>query len=77
MKQGYTAWSTDQAGVITILTNVRKSIGLNFNEVLLDFLVFLYLFASDDRLCGPVVRVPGYRSRGLGRIPGATTCSEK
>jgi hypothetical protein len=25
-----------------------------------------------DRLCGLVVRVPGYRSRGLGSIPGAT-----
>jgi hypothetical protein len=23
-----------------------------------------------DRLCGLVVRVPGYRSRGLGLIPG-------
>jgi hypothetical protein len=30
-----------------------------------------------DRLCGPVVRVPGYRSRGPGSIPGAATCSEK
>jgi hypothetical protein len=26
-----------------------------------------------DRLCGLVVRVPGYRSRGLGSIPGTTT----
>jgi hypothetical protein len=26
----------------------------------------------DGRLCGPVVRVPGYRSRGPGAIPGAT-----
>jgi hypothetical protein len=25
-----------------------------------------------DRLCGLVVRVPGYRSRGSGSIPGAT-----
>jgi hypothetical protein len=30
-----------------------------------------------DRLCGLVVRVPGYRSRGLGSIPGATGFSEK
>jgi hypothetical protein len=30
-----------------------------------------------DRLCGLVFRVPGYRSRGPGSIPGATTFSEK
>jgi hypothetical protein len=30
-----------------------------------------------DRLCGLVVRVPGYRSRGSGLIPGATRFSEK
>jgi hypothetical protein len=30
-----------------------------------------------DRLCGLVVRVPGYRTRGLGSIPGATRISEK
>jgi hypothetical protein len=29
-----------------------------------------------DRLCGLVVRVPGYRSRGQGSIPGATRFSE-
>jgi hypothetical protein len=30
-----------------------------------------------DRLCRLVVRVPGYRSRGLGSIPDATRFSEK
>jgi hypothetical protein len=30
-----------------------------------------------DRLCGLMVRVPGYRSRGTGSIPGATRFSEK
>jgi hypothetical protein len=29
------------------------------------------------RLCGLVVRVSGYRSRGPGSIPGTTTFSEK
>jgi hypothetical protein len=29
-----------------------------------------------ERLCG-LVRVPGYRSRGQGSIPGATRFSEK
>jgi hypothetical protein len=30
-----------------------------------------------DRLCDLVVRVPGYRSRGPGSIPGTTRFSEK
>jgi hypothetical protein len=30
-----------------------------------------------DCLCGLVVRVPGYRSRGSGLIPGATRITEK
>jgi hypothetical protein len=29
-------------------------------------------YAHVDRLCGLVVRVPGYRSRGPGSIPDAT-----
>jgi hypothetical protein len=32
---------------------------------------------NGDRLCGLVVRVPGYRSRGPGSIPGDTRFSEK
>jgi hypothetical protein len=32
---------------------------------------------NTDRLRGPVVGVPGYRSRGLGSIPGASRFSEK
>jgi hypothetical protein len=32
---------------------------------------------SVDIICGLVVRVSGYRSRGLGLIPGATRFSEK
>jgi hypothetical protein len=30
-----------------------------------------------DHLCVLVVRVPGYRCRGTGSIPGATRFSEK
>jgi hypothetical protein len=30
-----------------------------------------------DHLCGLMVRVPGYKSRGFGLIPGATRFSEK
>jgi hypothetical protein len=32
---------------------------------------------AHDRLCGLVVRVPAYRSRGPGSIPAATRFSEK
>jgi hypothetical protein len=35
---------------------------------------FIYFF---DRLCGLMVRVPGYRSRGPGSISDATRFSEK
>jgi hypothetical protein len=30
-----------------------------------------------DRLCGLVVRVPGYRSRGPGSVPGTARFTEK
>jgi hypothetical protein len=35
------------------------------------------LTQDGDRLCGLVVRVPGYRSRGPGSILGAARLSEK
>jgi hypothetical protein len=38
---------------------------------------FLFVNVLSDRLCGLVVRVPGYRSRGRGSIPGAARFSEK
>jgi hypothetical protein len=34
--------------------------------------MFKYYLERNDRLCGLVVRVLGYRSRGPGSIPGAT-----
>jgi hypothetical protein len=37
---------------------------------------FPVLNSLNDRLCGLVVRAPGYRSRDLGSIPGATGFSE-
>jgi hypothetical protein len=33
---------------------------------------FMQLKVQFDRLCGLVVRVPGYRSGGAGSIPGTT-----
>jgi hypothetical protein len=39
----------------------------------LDFVTEIYLC---DHLCGVVVRVPGYKSIGLGLIPGTARFSE-
>jgi hypothetical protein len=36
------------------------------------FKIFLLLFYNNDRLCGLVVRVLGYRFGGPGSIPGTT-----
>jgi hypothetical protein len=44
-----------------------------------DLLIMKYLkifVCHEDRLCGLVVRVPGYRSRSPGSILGATRFSE-
>jgi hypothetical protein len=40
-------------------------------------ILFLNMLYEFDHLYGPVVRVPGYGSGGLGSIPGTTTFSEK
>jgi hypothetical protein len=37
----------------------------------------ILLHPEIDRLCGLMARVPGYRSRDPGSIPGATRFSEK
>jgi hypothetical protein len=39
--------------------------------------ILKYYLERNDRLCGLVVRVPGYKSREMGSIPGATRFSEK
>jgi hypothetical protein len=36
-----------------------------------------FFISRMEHLCGLVVRVPGYRFRDLGSIPGTTTFSEK
>jgi hypothetical protein len=56
-----------------LLTQVQ-----NREEGLASFELDLYPEVAEvDRLCGPVIRVPGYRSRGPRSIPGATRFSEK
>jgi hypothetical protein len=54
---------------------------LNIFNIFLVFEVYLRgplsLVSTIDRLCGLVVRVPGYRSRDPASIPGTTRFSEK
>jgi hypothetical protein len=53
----------------------KRYSSLRFTEML----QFLNLGADfwDDRLCGLVISIPGYRSRGPGWIAGATKLSDK
>jgi hypothetical protein len=43
----------------------------------LDRVLLIVAISVEGRLCGLVVRVPGYRSRGPGSILGANRLSEK
>jgi hypothetical protein len=47
------------------------------NIIIFMFLVLVSVRGWVNRLCGLVVRVPAYRSRGPGSIPSATGFSEK
>jgi hypothetical protein len=40
-------------------------------------IIIIIIIIIIDRLCGSMVRVPDYRSRGPGSIPGSTRFSEK
>jgi hypothetical protein len=59
-----------------------KDAGLYWRKVIIRRSRFIFLIiisinnSSTDRLCGLVVRVPGYRSRGPGSVPSATRFSD-
>jgi hypothetical protein len=40
-------------------------------------IIIIRCSVTNDSIFGPVVRVPGYRSRGARSIPGAARFSEK
>jgi hypothetical protein len=46
-------------------------------RIVILWIYFHFICKSKDSLCGLVVRVPGYRSRCPGSIPGGTRFSEK
>jgi hypothetical protein len=56
-------------------TDQLKTIQWQLRDAVL--IIFKGYVVSNDRLCGLVVRAPGYRSRGQGSIPRATRFSEK
>jgi hypothetical protein len=61
--------NTNTAGAVSAM-NKTFNLTIQKNEI-----CWLELILRLD--CGLVVRVPGYRSRGPGSIPGATRFSEK
>jgi hypothetical protein len=46
-------------------------------ELNLYIYIYVYYVEENISICGLVVRVSGYRTRGPGSIPGATRFSEK
>jgi hypothetical protein len=54
--------------------DLKRIFGSKRDEIIRSWRKFYY---DDDRLCGLVVRVPGFRSRGPGSILDATRFSEK
>jgi hypothetical protein len=52
---------------------VAETVSIQFKSIT----NFLSEYLISDRLCGLVVRVLGYRSRGPGSIPGTTIFSER
>jgi hypothetical protein len=62
-------WSIDQLRSETLMSLYNA-----------DFCLFDTIFRrinKSNRFCGAVIRVPGYKSKGTGSIPGATRFSEK
>jgi hypothetical protein len=51
-----------------------KDYGTNLK---ISYTIIIITLSMHDRLCGLVVRIPGYRSSGPSSIPAATRFSEK
>jgi hypothetical protein len=55
----------------------KLSVVRDAQDVLLHYDSLEHCICPLNRLCGPVVRVPGYKSRRPGSIPGAIRLSVK
>jgi hypothetical protein len=64
-------WLVSKQGITNILTRVYTLMYIRSSTV-----AYFIQMRTAYRLCGLVVRVPGYRLRGPGSIPGATSFSE-
>jgi hypothetical protein len=64
-----TTWHPLSAKVGNYFADKRRSLGRYSSLADSDHGVF-FMYKEVDRLCGLVVRVPSYRSRGPGSIPG-------
>jgi hypothetical protein len=73
--QGYTGNIASLQEEVLLLIFLSASSYLVPSSCLVLFFDLVYML--DDRLCGLVVRVLGYRSGGPGSIPGTTRFSEK
>jgi hypothetical protein len=63
-----------------LVTNISKNecgIENAYITFALTYIKYTFAYRAVDLLCGLVVRIHGYRSRGPGSIPGATRFSEK
>jgi hypothetical protein len=63
-------FSRDRRGLLPLSRILEASIAFHLGHA-------YSVITEIDRLCGLVVRVPGYRFRGPGSIPGATRFPEK
>jgi hypothetical protein len=68
---------TKTARVYQLAAYIINTTFFLFHEVVNSKLINGRVVSGDDRICGQVVRVPGYRFEGPGSIPGATRFSEK
>jgi hypothetical protein len=70
--------SSESSALLHVRMQFKGDVGISDDSALIKW----PLISNSDslrieRLCGVVIRVPGYSSRGPGSIPGATRLSEK
>jgi hypothetical protein len=74
-------WKTPLEHVFLELSNIYLNCDIKSFSACYGFIYgftdFMVVYAYIDRLCGLVVRLSGYRSRGPSSIPGDTRFSEK
>jgi hypothetical protein len=67
--------------IVPVLQTRRQEMRRQNDFALVNYEALVELYhlwlSHEDRICGLVVRVPRYKSRGPGSIPGALGFSEK